>query len=542
MDGRGGLAVGGGERSVSTVVGLVLLVGAVAVGSVGILIAGGAAVSETTETATEERVSNTFKQFDSRSADIVTGAGARAEVDHGGSETFDRDAGGRVVVTVSDGDGTREVANESLDALVYDDEDTHIAYQSGAVWRGTGRSATIVSSPTSEYRSKDDAGGTLKLSLTALEGDRAMDGAGLAAEVTDAATTQSAVIGSGTVTVEVSGPYYAAWGEYFEQLIGSEGVVIDHANRTVTAEFISLPPVAERSQSTTGTGFGNVVRAAGDVDVGSGSADIVGPIEASGSVDEELHDNDYAAGSAPPLNITPVIDAKVEAAEENPGEVVEVDSDLGNVGNSLQGNTTYYAPNGIDLDNGDDTTVDLTGGNVTIIVDGDVSVKKADVEVQGNVTDNVSFRVYTTGDLSMKNGEICHGADCDNKGSEHVQTYGTADMQVALWGGDATQYEGAVYAPRQEQVDGPNTAYNGSTNKCDRGDGDDYDTCIVTGSADVYGSIVGGSTTVAQGVGMEYDTTLDGIKPVLVTGELPLPPTLNYLHVTTATVEVSEAD
>lgn len=540
MDDAGGVAIGGGERGVSTVVGLVLLVGVVTVGSIGILVVGGSAVSETSDRATEERVTGTFRQFDQRTDSVVTGGDARAVVETGGDETFQREAGGRVVVTVTEPSGTREVANESLDALVYDDADTHIAYQSGAVWRGTGRDATIVSPPETDYQARGTGSGTLTLALTALTGDRAFDGGGLAATVTDATAMQSAVVGTGTVTVRVEGPYYAAWGEYFTALLGPTGVSVDHANRTTEAQFLSLPPVAASSQNTTGVGFGNVVRAAGAVAAGNGSADIVGPIAATGSIAPQYLDGDDTSGASTPLRIDPVIRAKVTAAEENPGQVTTVAPDLGGVG-TLENGTVYYAPDGIELTAGDNAIVDLTNGSVTLIVDGDVTVRSGQLDVLGG-TDDEAFRVYATGDLSLKNGHICHGAACDRNGTDHVQVYGTSEMQVALWGGNPTVYEGTVYAPRAAPVDGPNTAYDGSNGKCDLSGTDDYDTCVTTGNAQVYGSIVGGETLVSQSVAIEYDQTLDSVEPKLITGELPLPPTLNYLHVETATIAVTEAD
>ncbi|WP_265108753.1 DUF7289 family protein [Halosolutus halophilus] len=177
-----GSASGIGSRGQVHVLGMVLLVGAVAVASVGIVLLGSTAL-DTRETAVEtERAEESLLEF-THAAETAAVTGQRSSsvslgpFDHGSVETTPDD--GRVRVThVTDSEAV--LYDASLGTVAYVDGDTEIAYQGGGLWRREGNGTVLLSDPAVDYRD-----GTLTIPVVRVTGD------GVQGRSIDASVTRS---------------------------------------------------------------------------------------------------------------------------------------------------------------------------------------------------------------------------------------------------------------------------------------------------------------------------------------------------------------
>ncbi len=159
------------HRGQAHVLGLVLLIGAVAVASVGIIMLGSSGLETQQTTIEAEYAEQSLLEFAHSAETTATTGHGPSDVsfgpfDHG--HVAMRDDAGRVTITRVNSSGSDEVLyDEPLGTLAYGNEDTEIAYQGGGVWRTDGAGAVMVSAPGIEYRD-----GTLTFPLVQLGGDR----------------------------------------------------------------------------------------------------------------------------------------------------------------------------------------------------------------------------------------------------------------------------------------------------------------------------------------------------------------------------------
>jgi hypothetical protein len=160
-----------------------------------------------------------------------------------------------------------------------------------------------------------------------------------------------------------------------------------------------------------------------------------------------------------------------------------------------------------------------------MLVDGDLSVTNGG-ELHVVNPGNNTLEIYLAGDFTAKNGQAYVGST-GSVDSKHLLVFGRSDTQVGLAGG-STYVEAAVFAPRNEQVAGINTAFPTAQSQCDLG-GYYADTCIATGNSALDGALVAGPAAVKQSTNVNYDPDLAGIEFAVNANEL-LPPPLTYLH------------
>jgi len=233
-------------------VAVVLLVGIVAIGSIGILIIGGAAVSENRDDASDERTKQAFQNLDSEIDSVARQEGSSREVDLALSD----DQGGavreadtsRIVVTRSNitAGNTDELVNRSIGSIVYSSGGETYAIQSGGVWRGTGNGTEMVSAPpityaTTEYGTEP----TLTIPIVETAGDRrlASDRVRITHNETISPLNDVTVVEGDLVVVRIRSEYYVGWGKYFSQITNDAAVEYDHANETAIVKMI-VPTVA----------------------------------------------------------------------------------------------------------------------------------------------------------------------------------------------------------------------------------------------------------------------------------------------------------
>jgi len=503
------------ERGVSAILGLVLLIGMVTTVSVGILLVAEDRMIDAEQQAENKHVEHSFVEL---SQAMTTTAQT-----HDTTELSLNSGKHGAVVMTNTSTMTVEGGNISetihLGTIEYEGDDgTRIAYQGGAVFRETMNKTQVVSAPPLYYEDKTF---TFPIVEVANRENR------LSGEVTvkyddTPLTGNTEPIENDVVKIHIESPYYLGWKEYFEQQAGRNAIQ-DYGRINSTHGFVEVHLGIEEID----TDFSRVVYAGGgDISGHCPSGDAIqgGPVAASGSVNCAEEEGNYE--SLPDIN--PIIKSKINSDES-------YDSPSGKT--RLDNGETYYADSGFNVD-GNDLTVNLDDGDVTVIVDGDIKIRN-DININGD-SDN-SLKIYSTGNLSV----IGSNVDTGGKPSQ-MQIYGTSEMLVGIIQSD---FEGVVYAPRSR------AAWNGGQNPTTEdgpgGHSCEVDVCVGggTGGSGVYGSIIGGplkvSTGGAGGVpgghsAIQYDPELNNLEPELSDGEVH-PPELTYLNIIKHEVKVENS-
>jgi hypothetical protein len=527
------VTVGRDDDGQSSVLGVVLMMGFVAAAAVSVFVIGTATVGETKDTAQEQQVENTFKQFNKDLSSVAYGRQKYRSMQfdiEDQTAAFRQQNTGTIEVWV---DGSME-ESRSVGSLVYESNGDTIAYQAGGVWRGTGKDSRMVSSPPVEYQN-----GSLTFPIMVLDGDDQVQAGklDLNKKETDSLDSLGYVEGK-LVTLYITSEYYMGWAEYFRTQTNDVAVSVDHSpsgdKGTVKVKLGKPVANGDFQEGVLATGGDD-----GDIEMSNGNPQVDGPVAATGDIDVQ-HPAEVTGSESPNqesdlYELDEAIDRKVDDAETN-ASIVDVNLDSGG---SLDDGKTYYVDSGFTLDNSESLDVDLDDGNVTLIVDGDISLEGGEIDVDEDAPKD-AFRVYTTGDFGMKNAQA--GADWSD-GAKYFQMYGTSDMLVAVQGGGSTEFVGTIYAPRNEPALDP-SGENGEPNDASlitNGKCDGWDVCITTGSSNVKGAIVAGPTKFGQNAGLTYDNELESVEPTLQLGDGVLPPPITFLKVSVHTVAVNNS-
>ncbi len=568
-------------RGQSEVLGLGLLLLITVVGMTGVVLLGGAALTETKGNVQDGQAELTFQQLDARAATVALGTSTtqRAVLPEGGTDSnvqLREDAGWiRIEVRNETTDAVEQtLANRTLGSLVYTRRSNTLAYQGGGVWKGNGATSTMVSPPEFHYR-----GATLTLPLILVRGsDAPADEVLLTREGSNAQVFPNATAGNanpieeGKVTVTVQSDYYRGWGQYFEERTDGE-VEYDSDAQTATLELVTpAQPVTVTSavQSTSASGeiflSGNgaytdsynssgdgvyantttangtivtagdfrmqgtsevrgTVRAGGDVDLsGTSDADDIeytGSFTAGGSSSYESKTKIYGVEGADPIDSH--VHSKVETyrtANDNDatGAIVDNETNLGG-GTAELGAGAYYFERLV-LD--DETLVlNTTDGDIFIAVRDYVELSQGNTDLTRiEVEGDGVVRMYVAGESPGGNGHF----------------FLDKDAQIHVPDDDSRQFW--VYGQRnfEAKVEGSNGADTYMVGVIYAPSGNGGSGSFTVRHADVYGGVVTGTSELDQGGAVHYDQAL--------TVEQPLPPgakvvPISYLHVSTSTVNVS---
>ncbi len=515
---------------------VVLMVGLTAVSATGLVLVADGAISETKQTTETRSVEMAFQELDSEVDAVASSDDRTRTVEFDLPEDADgairKEATGRLHVTVDNGTGTRTIVDRSMGAVVYDDDEWSYAYQMGAIWQGSGQGTTMVSAPDVVYRN-----GTLTFPVVDLGGDRRFDGDEATARKNEtvAPLTNVTALEDTLVTIRIRSDYYAGWAEYFRQRVHPDAVSVDHATRTVVVQ-LGHPDID-------GEFYPGLV-ANGDVFVYNGNPTMHTGIRTSGSVYlGPASSVTCSAGSGPACVTWGTVDRpeldwgirkKVSLAN---GSAPAAGID-GCSGTKTLTAGTYYS-DGFNL-SGCTLELDLSGGNVTLVVDGNVGVTDRIDVVNGNVNATCCYaRVYTTGDVAMAKGTS--GVTVDTGNATRFQLYGTSETHFGI-GQSPNGFTGVVYAPRQDPATGSNQAVaqyglTSATAACTAGVNSE-DVCIGQGNAPFEGGIVSGSIEIEQHSSFEYATELQHVEPTLDMDVDVYPPDLTYVHLSVHEVDV----
>jgi flagellin-like protein len=403
------------KKAQSEIIGVILILG-ITFASIGvILLLGQPVLSDATNDATVDRVQNEMVTLDARLTAVSRGTSVNESLSfslEGGTLRSDSDAT-RLNVTLEDG---TEVYNRTIGNIEYENGDTAIAYEAGGIWRRntlTGGSF-MVSSPDFDFD-----GETLTLPVYNVTTDIGYSGprnipvrGGNNTRYYPDATDKNPVDGNVTVTVETD--YYRAWERYFENELRGNATVNETANE-VKAELLAIetPDSINWAGASTAEGTSSVNNVFGSF---------------KGGVEFPSVDDD--------------IESYVEYGESNPvtGPGSGPVTDLFNCRSSICDNNDPVLYNATDYTmNGED--IDADSGNVTVIVDGDLTVDNLDAAVD---TGPDTLTIVTTGDLIFSEGYNIQIGNSEVPSKLIFQTTSNGEVIFEGKGGDGY---GTVYAP-----------------------------------------------------------------------------------------------
>ena len=239
------------ERGQSETVGFILIIGLVRLGSVLVATLGAIALGDTENRLTEDRAENALTQFDSKAVLVALDESDTHDVSFRSSAT-ERDgisideSAGWLEVTVRNRT-TQNLAmteNITLGALLYEGQESRLAYQGGGVWSESRNGGEMRSHPEFHYRES-----TLTLPAITVEGNAVLN-----EDVTvernftwvvfpdpsDPELTNP--LSNHIVNVTVGSEFYRGWGEYFSDRTEGEVELNDTAG---TARLTLVTPVGE---------------------------------------------------------------------------------------------------------------------------------------------------------------------------------------------------------------------------------------------------------------------------------------------------------
>jgi len=575
------------RRGQSEVIGVVLLVSIVILGSVVVLLMGSTAIGESRDRAEVSAAERSLLAFDSEAGAVALGDTPVRAVDLGltanGGDVAYRDSGWLRVSVYSEANGTQVVANESLGAVEYSHEGTTVAAQGGGVWRREAGGAVALAAPEIQYR-----GRTLTVPVVNTTGEPGLtDSVRITAGGPPTPRYPNRTAGfsnppdSGAVTVTVRSAYYEAWGEYFEA--ETDGIVRynDSAGR-VSVTFLILPDrrtfdaglIATSSNGelvVAGTGAyvdsynssagdyaatksaDGLVKSAGDV-TAKGDSLIDGNVESNGTVtlqgsttiNGSVYYGDPPAPDASKVNgvvgttsgvrkVLPIDTFVEQYAEDvrarNDNDATGVVSDrqveLSGGGTTAELDAGRYYVHNVTLTNDASLTLNATEGDITLAVRDYVKLTKGgNVSVAGNGT----VRIVAVGANETT-------VSPTGLGNKDVNLHVGKGSAVHVPGENASQVR--VYGPRNfsATVAGSNSKSATFDGLIFAPGGDSGSGYVYVKQGDLYGLTVTGNLSVGQYGSAHYDYGLRGSSRI----QSPIS-ALESLQVTVHRIRVEQAE
>lgn len=492
------------DRGVSTVLGVALMVGLVAVTSVALLLVAVDTTADTERQLERERVEQSFIEL---SHTIATQAG-----DSDGVRSVEFEAGDRGAIT-REATGKMVVNSTSFDDVEFtlgtieweDDDGTTVAFQAGAVFREKGPETQLLSAPAIQYDVKTEE---LEMPIYTVTGDERLHSGQIEISQRDlSSVNEVARIDEHNVSIYVESEYHRGWKQYFEEQAGD----------TVVRSHGPLPGHDDLGYVEVELGYKEFEDALSD------GVSYTGACEGQGSHDCEWHDEDISEGGPyEPMDavIDKMINDPVEATGNDFDEVIN-ESDPDPDFNF----TDEYVLIDRDLD-GEFVNVDLSAGNATLAVNGDI--KQTDIRVT-NVADNNTLQLFVNGSYQSDGQDVCV-VDCDSlDNGSTIQMFGTSDMSIHFGPGGDPNYEGVLYAAsnedRWEHLEPDGVCSEDSP----------YQMCVQA-TPDVYGSVIVESINIQGDLNI---THADGLSEDDIDfHQHLLPPQLTYMNMVEYTLAV----
>lgn len=498
------------SRGQTAVLGIVLLIGVVAISSLGILLVASETTSQIKEQSERERVEGAFVELST----VMASSSTNDDI----SQTMDLAAGQQGAVAKKDTGWIRveandsELINETIGTIEYEGDDgTRIAYQAGGVWRETGNQTQMVSAPPIHY---DPTTETFSFPIVTVGGEQTLGSGDISVTHNNTQTFRNAsVIKDSSITITVKSEYYRGWEGYFARQAGAPVIQdVDHDERTVTVRL----------------GYLEIE------DAFDSGITVSEPPGHQGNADVDDTDVTIQHGSMPELDeVIAEMIADMNTTENRQWSDTPDNGPWILDGSGTQGpfeNGTYFA-SGVDLD--DNITFDLADGNASLIVDGDINVTGSleviNWEQPGD--ENHTLKIYSTGNLDVHGGELYPEPNGNDANAQQVQVYGTSNMSIGFHGGT---FEGTLYAPSND-FSGPNEVIQ-------EGQCSDQQACFHS-NPDFHGAIIVSTIHFQGGAGntFQYDDQLEDAPIDIHPEEYTLPPQLTYLNIFHHEVDVENS-
>lgn len=224
------------DRSVSPVVGILLLFGMVFVGAAVLAVSGVALMDSLDSQSQNEQFETCLQETDQRVKTVLTYSDLEELPCEGGEYVDD----GEIHLIWHDGNATAGTnsslpaqygntsVNATLGALEFETDERTYAYQAGGIWERTDGYSQVLTPPPFEY---DDE---LRANVIAIDRDtkadelrklnRNPDGA-LAAKI-EAASTRAYELGYRNLTIAVESDYHEGWERHFEETMTNSSVTV----------------------------------------------------------------------------------------------------------------------------------------------------------------------------------------------------------------------------------------------------------------------------------------------------------------------------
>ncbi|MXV62174.1 hypothetical protein GS429_08895 [Natronorubrum sp. JWXQ-INN-674] len=487
--------------------GLVLLIGMVAVGSAGIFLVAGETIGDVEQETENERISQSFVELRQSLDGVSAGPDTSGNInlDAGKSGAIAKDETGYMKV---ESEGLDEDINLTFGTVEYvSDDGTKIAYEAGGVFRETGYETRVVSSPNIQYDLETE---TLSLPVLTVTGDEQLGSGDISMAHNETTTyAESSVVENESVDITIRSEYWRGWVTFFEQQAGDttvrdiEQLDGDAAKVTVRVGYLEFDEAFE----------GSMVLPEGEANISSGGG---------GSYD----DDEIVSGSIQELD--PIINEMLEDENVPENRIDPIDGS-----ESAFENGTYFTES-VHLDNGN-VEFDVSEGNITLLVNESVKLEHGNRILVTGTEDNPenSLKIYVREDLHAK-GDLCVdpcGKEEDGEVSaENLQIYGTSEMHGMFGSGQEAYLEGILYAPIEGEFDEENKFAN--SNACR-----DVQICFQSNTGS-DGSIAASSIGLQGGPEIAHDPELTDADIDLYPEEYALPPQLTFLNVAHHELEV----
>lgn len=254
------------DRGQTAVIAVVLLVGLVAVASIGILLIGAQANDEGRQQAETERIKQAFLELDSEVDSVARSESDERTVDldlpAGSDAAVREEVAGRLWINRTNYTTKKTVTlvDRSMGAIRYTkDGGTTFAFQAGGVWMEEGKTTRMLSPPAFSYdMTRDGTSPTLTVPIVTTSGDTRLEGGEVQVrkKQTIAPLNDESVVENDLVSMRVQSRWYVGWAAFFRQLTRPGAVSVDHANDTATVEMV-VPAVAPSVNSGVVAGAAN---------------------------------------------------------------------------------------------------------------------------------------------------------------------------------------------------------------------------------------------------------------------------------------------
>ncbi|QCS41679.1 hypothetical protein [Natrinema versiforme] len=399
---------------------LILLIGMVAVGSIGVLLVGTEAMASAEHQSEQERIEQAFVELStSISSSTVSGdtsqsmelhAGERGAIAHHGSATYE------IWTESYSSENETPVANGSIGTVEYEGTDgTTIAYEGGGVFHETGSQTRVLSAPPIDYNHETS---TLSFPVFGLTENKSIDSGDIRVRQTDANRSPKSYIEDDHVFIEIESEYCRGWEQYFVDQAGDTTL----QQACYGAENADGKVKVRLGYDDIENAFSSGVALPSEDNIGSGTGN--GNKQPIDDVDE----TEYV-----PLDAT-IQQLRDDFKENASGELSETNSNSGG---------KYYVEN---LEGSYD--FELVGDDAIVVVNDSVTTDGSGITVSECGNGDHSLKIYAAGDFSIHD-DVKPTDECGEENVDTIQLYGTSTSSVDFHDSSST-FRGLLYVASDE--------------------------------------------------------------------------------------------